>query len=232
MVEDAAQAVLGVVAPRRHLHRLADGNAEASGAVRGSRPGCAGPPRSRRGAGHAARAVRFHQGAAVGFLLEAHLDHVDVDLEPEQGAGETQCRAPLAGAGLGGQLGDALGLVVVSLGDGGVGLVAAGRAGALVLVVDAGRCIEDALQPPRPVQGRRAPHAVDVAHLLGDFDGALGAHLLADQGHREKRRQVLGTDGLAGAGIEHRRQGLRQVGGDVVPTLGYVAFVEQIFDGV
>ena len=58
---------------------------------------------------------------------------------------------------------DALHLVVVGLGDGGVGLVAAGGADALVLVVDVGRRVERLLQPAGADERRRPPDAVDLA---------------------------------------------------------------------
>ena len=87
-------------------------------------------------------AVGLHQRPAVGLLLIADLDHVDLDLDAEQLPGEGERRAPLAGAGLGRQLPDAGLAVVEGLRHGGVRLVAARRADALVLVEDAGRRIE------------------------------------------------------------------------------------------
>ena len=88
--------------------------------------------------------------APVRFLLIAHLDHVDLAFHAEEVAGQGERAAPLAGAGLGGDALDALLLVVVGLGDGRVGLVAAGRADALVLVVDLGRGVRAFLEAARP----------------------------------------------------------------------------------
>src|SRR5208282_6872591 len=70
------------------------------------------------------------------------------------------------------------------------------------------------------IEGRRAPHAVDVADRRRDFDMPLGADLLADERHREEGREVAGPDRLAGARMQHRRRRRRQVGDDVVPGAG------------
>ena len=78
-----------------------------------------------------------------------------------------------------------------------VRLVAAGRADALVLVVDVGRRIERLLEAVGPVERARPVQAVGVADRLGDLDLALGRDLLADEGHREERRQVVRPDRLA-----------------------------------
>ena len=123
-------------------------------------------------------------------------------------------------------------LVVEGLRHGGVGLVAAGGRDALVLVVDARRGLQRLLEAPGPVEGRGAPLPVDVAHRPGNLDLALGGDLLEDQLHREERRQVVRADGLLRPRMQHRRQGLRQVGRDVVPGLRDASFVEDVLDGV
>src|SRR5262249_19105369 len=130
------------------------------------------------------RAVALHQQAAIGLLVVAHLDHVDGAVETEEAAGHREGAAPLAGAGLGRESPDAFLLVVVRLGDGGVRLVAADRAHALVLVVDPGRRLEVLLQAKGAMQRRRPPELVDVAHLVRDVDPAVGAHFLLDDLYR------------------------------------------------
>ena len=177
-------------------------------------------------------AEALHEGAPVGLLLEAHLHHVDHDLEPEEGPGERQGRPPLTRAGLCGDALDALLLVVEGLGDRGVGLVAAGRAHALVFVIDLGRRLQGLLEPTRPIEGRGAPLAVDIAHGPGDLDLALRAHFLLDDGAREDHRQVVRPDGLLGAGMQDRVQRLGQVRVDVVPEAGQLPLVEQEFDRI
>ena len=153
---------------RRHLDRLADRDAQAAGRVRvlgqhrPARVGEVGRARVHR------RAVGLHQHLAVGLLVVGRPHHPDLELEPEQRGRERQRAAPLARAGLGGQLGHALGGVVVGLRHGGVRLVRPGRAAALVLVVDPGRGAQVLLQPPGAEQRRRPPQPVDVEHVVRD----------------------------------------------------------------
>src|SRR5690606_12068452 len=129
-----AEGVLGVVAAAGALDRLADGDAEAAGAVgmlgEDAAADLGGVARSRQAGG----AEGLHVGAPVRLLVIAHTHHEHLDLEAEYGAGESERRAPLPGAGLGADPPDTLFLAVEGLGDGGVGLVAAGGADALVLV--------------------------------------------------------------------------------------------------
>ena len=67
-------------------------------------------------------------------------------------AGEGQRSAPLAGPRLGGQVVDAFHLVVIGLRHGRVRLMAARRAVAFVLEVDAGGRLQNLLQVRRPHQ--------------------------------------------------------------------------------
>ncbi len=209
---------MGVVAPGRHLDRLGDRDPERAGAVRVRGQDLAAGLGLIGRRGDAAGAVALHQRPAIGLLLEADPDHVDVDLEPEQAAGQRQRRAPLAGAGLGRDPGDARLLVVVRLGHRGVRLVAAGRAHALVFVVDPGRGIEEALEPARPVERRRPPQAIDVADRIRDLDRALLAHLLEDQRHREQGCELRGADRLQRPRMQGRRRRPRQIGREIVPV--------------
>ena len=227
MVEDRAQAVLRVVAGGRVLDGLADRHAQRAGAV--GVLGQDGPAvvRRRAGAGHDRGAVRLHQDPPVRLLVVAGPDHVDLDFEVEQGAGERQGAAPLAGPGLGCDPLRAFLLVVEGLRDRGVRLVAAGRAAALVLVVDVGGGVEDLLQPVGPEQRAGPIQAVGLADRPGDLDLALGADLLADQGHREERGEVGRADRLAGPGVEDRCRRDRQVRHDVVPGSRDLVFREQ-----
>ncbi len=169
---------------------------------------------------HAVCAISLHERAPVGLLVIGDLDHVDLDFEAEQRAGEGERRAPLSRAGFGRKPGDALFLVVESLGDRGVRLVAAGGAHALILIENARVRSERLLEPPRAKERRRAPHAVDVADRRRDFDMPLGADLLANERHREEGREVGGPDRLARARMQHRRRRGRQVGDDIVPGAG------------
>jgi hypothetical protein len=150
-------------------------------------------------------------------LVVADLDHVDLQFQAEEHAAESQRAAPLSGAGLGSQPLDALFLVVVSLGDGGIGLVAARLAGAFVLVENLGRGIQRLLQAVGALQYGRPPGGIDILDLFRDIDVALLADFLHDKLHREKRGQVCRAYRLFGGRMEIRRQWFRQVGLNVVP---------------
>ena len=157
VVEHAAERIIGVGVLGGDFDRLGNGDAEAAGRVRRlGENGLAGVGFLAR-AGDAGGAVGFHQRAPVGLLVVAHLDHEDFDFEAEHLPGEGERRAPLPGAGLGRQLGDAGFLVVEGLRHRGVRLVAARRRDALVFVENARRRIEQTV--PAGARGRAAPDA-------------------------------------------------------------------------
>ena len=149
VIEHAAERVLGVVARGGVFHRLADGDAERARRVGILLEDLLARLRVRARARHDLRAPGLHHDPAIGLLLIRDLDHVDLALKPEELTGERQRRAPLARARLRRQSRDFFLLVVVRLRDRGVRLVAAGRAHALVLVVDARRGAERLLESPR-----------------------------------------------------------------------------------
>ena len=109
-------------------------------------------------------------------------------------------------------------LVGVGLRDGAVRLVRAGRGDALVLVVDARGRIEQPLEPVGAVERRRAPEPVHVAHRLRDLDLGLHRDLLADQLHREDRREVVRPGRLHRARVQRRQRLAGQVGEQVDPV--------------
>ena len=158
---------------------------------------------------------RLDEAAPIRLLLIADADHEDLRLEAEEAPGEGQGAPPLARTGLGHEARDAGGAVVEGLRDGRVRLVAAGRADALVLEIDARRGVERLLQRRRPVERAGAVDPVRLTNLLRDLDQRIGAHLLPDQLHREERRQGLRPDRLTRPGVERWRQRLGQVGRDV-----------------
>ena len=165
---------------------------------------------------------RLDHQAAVRLRVVGRSDLPHLALKVVQRAGEGQRRAPLAGAGLGGELGRALLLVVVRLRHGRVRLVGAGRRDALVLVVDARRGAERLLELVGAVQRRRPPLPVHVEHPARDIDVPLGRDLLHDQFHREQRREVVRSHGIHSPGMQRRRRRLREVGHDVVPGGGHL----------
>ena len=168
----------------------------------------------------------LHHRAPVRLLVVGGPDHPDLAVDAVLRAGERQRAAPLAGAGLGGEPLGALGRVVVRLRDGGVRLVRPGRGHALVLVVDARGRVQRLLQPARAVQRGGPPQPVDVEHLGGDVDVGVGGHLLADQLHREQRRQVFRPHRLHRPRVQRRWRRRGQVGHDVVPLAGDLGLIQ------
>ena len=215
VVEHRAERVVALRVLGSDLDRLGDRDAERAGRVVGLR--AAGLGEVARRAVHG-RAPRLHHRAPVGLLVVARADHPDLALEPEQRARERERRPPLARAGLGRELLDPGLGVLVGLRDRRVDLVRAGRGDALVLVEDARGGVERLLEPVRAVQRRRAPQAVGVANGVGDRDLGLHRDLLADQAHREDRRQVVGPGGLARARAQRRQRRPREVGQEVDPV--------------
>jgi hypothetical protein len=100
-------------------------------------------------------------------------------------------------------------LIIEGLGHGCIGLVAAHRRGALVLIIDVRRGTERLLQAPGADERGRPPQLIDLAHLFRDLDKALFAHFLQDQIHREEHRQEIGCHRLHGLRVQHRRRGHR-----------------------
>ena len=211
VVEHAAQRVLRVVVRGGVLDGLRDGDAERAGRVGVFLQDVAAGLGEVRRAGVDLRAVGLHHHAPVGLLVVADAHHVDGALEAHEPAREREGGAPLACPGLGRQAPDALLAVVVRLRDGGVRLVAAGGRDALVLVVDVGRGVEELLEAPGAEQGRRAPEAVDLAHLVRDGDDGLSRDLLLDDLLREraarKPRARLAPASPGGAAARARTAG-------------------------
>ena len=86
------------------------------------------------GAGSDGSTIGAHHLTAERLLLVAHLDHVDLAIQPEVAAGHGERRAPLAGTRLSGHAFQALLLGVVGLRNGAVQLVAAAGVIALKLM--------------------------------------------------------------------------------------------------
>jgi hypothetical protein len=160
VVEHAAQGIAGF--PAGVAHRCFDGfgngDAQAARRVGIFFQGFLSGFGFRAGGCDALAAPGFHHGFAVGLLVEADADHEHLAGQPVLGAGKGEGAAPLAGAGFGGDVLDAENLVVIGLGDGRVGLVAARRAQAFIFKVNFRRCAQRLSQKPWPgSMGRRPP---------------------------------------------------------------------------
>ena len=205
------------------LDGLADGDAEAAWAFRILRPNLAPVFGLVAGAGMHRRAPGVHEHPAIGLLLVADLDHIDIAFQAKQPARQRQGRTPLARARFSGEPFGAGDLVVISLRHGGVGLVAAGGAGAFVFVINVRRGLERLLEAHRAQQRRRPPERVNVADLVGDRDPAVGAHFLFDEVFRENRQQGFRRYRLFGARMQRRRQRFRKVRQQIIPLFGNVS---------
>ena len=179
--------------------------------------GAAGLGDVRWGAVHG-RAPGLHHRASIGLLVVARPHHPDLALQAEQPARERERRAPLTGTGLGRELLDPGGSVLVSLRHSGIRFVRAGRGAPLVLVIDVSGRIELALEPERAVQWRRAPQLVGIAHRFGNLDLRLGGDLLLDQAEREQGREVVRSGRLLRAGMKRGRRVARQIRHQVDPV--------------
>ena len=165
----------------------------------------------------AAESLDHHPAVRLRVVRSADLPHLA--LEAEHRAGHRQRRAPLPGAGLGGQPAYALLGVVERLRHRGIRLVAAGRADALVLVVDVRRRAERLLEPVRPVQAARAATA---GRSRGPPRGCRTYRSVVTSCrisvHREERREIGGPDRLTRRRMQVRRRRGGQVGDQVVPV--------------
>ncbi len=92
----------------------------------------------------------LHHDLAVRLLFVAHLDHVHLAIQIEDGTRKAERAAPLAGARLGGEPFDTLLGVVVRLRHGGIGFVATRGAHPLVFEIDLRGCAERAFESFRP----------------------------------------------------------------------------------
>ncbi len=233
VIEHGAQRVVHIRVLHGHLDRLRDGDTQRTGRIRVHGQHVA--TGFGQGAGrlvHGA-AVGLHEDAAVRLLVVADADHEHLDVDPVECACDRHGAAPLAGAGLGRDLGDPLELVVVRLRDGGVGLVRAGRAHALVLVedLDALRQAEVAFELACAKQGRGPVRLVDVDDRTRDVDPAIHRHLLLEALHGEQLGHDLADlvrselDAVRRDDLGRRRR-ILQIRNHVVPSLGDPGLIE------
>ena len=232
LVEDAAQHVAVARGGGGDLHGLGNGAAQRTGGAGVLLQNFPADGGGLRGRGSDRGAVGPHDFPAEGLLLVADLYHIHLAVQTQVCASHGQGRAPLAGAGLGGNTFEALLLGIIGLGNGAVQLVGAGGIVALKLVVDFGGGAQGLFQAVGPYQGRGTVHLVEIQDLLGNGDlPVIIVQLLADQLVAEHRAQVLKAHGLSGAGIQQGSGLDLHVSPDIVPCLGHLIFGEINFVG-
>ena len=95
-----------------------------------------------------------------------------------------------------------------------------------VLVKDFRWRAQQLLQAVRAIKRARSIESIRIAHRLRNLNFAFARHLLADQGHREERRKVIGAERLPCLRIQRRVLRPREVRRDVVPALRQFRLVE------
>ena len=221
MVQHRTEGVAAVGGVHGQLHSLADGGAQRTLVV-----GILGEDILAGAGTHRRRcddlcAVGLHDAAAIGLLLVRYLDHIYGCLEAEHLGCIAQRGAPLAGAGLGGDIGDALFLAVVCLRQGAVELVAAHGAHALVLEIDVALGADSLFQAVGANQRGRAVRFIEVTNFLRNVDPAVGlVELLLRCLSGENMCEVVYSDGLLCAGVQHGQRLVGHVCLDVIPLSG------------
>ncbi len=114
--------------------------------------------------------------------------------------------------------------VVVSLCNGGVGLVASWRADAFVLVIDFGRRLQSFLQSKGSEERSGSPKLIDVPHLFGNVYPSVFAELLSNDLFGINQGDDSGSR-CPFVRLYCRRQWLRHVGQYAVPLLRYFFFI-------
>ena len=227
MVQHGAEGILGIFPGGSIFQGLADGDAEGAGGVRHVLQHLAAEGGVRAGAGDDFRAIGVHHDLAVRLLVKGDAYHVDLAFQAEFMGGKGKGAAPLPGPGLGGEAFDAFPLVVIGLGHGAVGLVAAGRRDAFVLEIDFRLGAQGRFQGCCPHQRRRAPDTVNFLYFQRDIDPAFIAHLLFQQTHGKDRGQLFRTHRLFGLRIKGRRHAVWDIGHDVIPLGRHFIFIEK-----
>ncbi len=225
LVEDAAQHIAVAGGGGGLFHRLADGAAQGTGGAGMLGQDAAAHLGLHRRGGRHRGTVDPHDLPAEGLLLIGALDHIDLAVQAQIGAGHGEGGAPLTGSRLGGRRIIKKLFGVVGLGDGAVELVAAGGVVALEFIVDPGGGLEFFLQAVGPDQGGRSIHFVEIPDFIrdGNFPGIV-VQFLADELITEDGAQILVAHGLAGGRVEQRGGLVLHVRPDVVPGAGQFLF--------
>ena len=225
VIEHGAEDVAAIGCRDRLFHRLGDRAAQR--AARAGELGEDLPARLGRigGRGNDVGAVGTDDLLAVWLLLGGHLDHVHVEVQPEECRRHGERRAPLPRARLGRNRRQPLLLCVVRLRRRGVELVRAGRVVALKFVVNFGGRVQQLFQEIRSYKGRGTEGAVEVADAVGNADVLVRlVEFLIDALVAEHGTQVVLGAGLHGRGIDEGRVLRLHVRFNIIPCLRHLLF--------
>ncbi len=203
MVHHGAERIFAARRGSSQFDGLGDSRAERARMVRLTGDDIfAGAGGHRRRTGDSS-AESAHDRTAVGLLLHRYLHLINGALKTKSLGRITECRAPLTGAGLCGDIRHAFLLAVVTLRNGGVELVRTQRVDTLVLEIDMGGGAECFLQLIGAHERRGAVVAVTAQHLFWDiYPGVLRVQFLLGALAGKQMRQVISRKRLAGLRIQ------------------------------
>ena len=207
MVEHGAQGIFAVGRGEGQFHGLRDGAAQGALVVGIlGKDILAGTGAHGRG-GSDGGTEGLHDGTAVGLLVVAHFHHVYGAVQAELLGGIAEGAAPLAGAGFGGDVGDAFFLGIVGLCQGRIELVAAGGAHALILEIDVGGGAQGFFQLVGTHQRGATVGRILLAYRLRDGNPLIGlVQFLTGALFHKHRVEVFGLQGLLGGGVQERKR--------------------------
>ncbi len=227
MVQNASERIPRILAGHGIFNSFADGNPKAPRGVRIFFQNLSACIRVLARAGHAGRTPGVHHQAAVGLLVIADPDHVDLALQAEETACEAEGASPLTRTRFGCNSFDAEDFVVIGLGDGCIRFVAPRGAHSFILVVNPRRGPQGLFQGIGSLERRGSPDKKLFHHLFRNVDPSLLAHFLFNQIHRKHGGQVFGTDRFSCRRVDDRLKRTRQIGLDVVPLPRNVIFTQK-----
>ncbi len=219
MIENRAERILTVRRSHGKLHGFGYSRTERTLIVRVLRNNLSSGLGRHTRRGYNLSAISLHDGATVWLLMIRHLDHIHGQFKAEVTGGKRQSRTPLARTGLGGYIGHALLLAVVSLRYGGIQLMRPYRTHTLVFEIYMCRSIERFFKTAGTHQRSRTPYTVHLAHLFRYLYPAVGiVKLLTRHLLGEERKQILRLHRLLGDGVKQRPRLAGHIGHHIVPS--------------
>ena len=227
MVEHRTQGVLAARRHRGQLNGLRDSGTQRAGMVGVTRDDILTGTGRHRGRTRHSSPEGAHDRRAVGLLLHRYLHLINGSLQAEYRSRIGQGGAPLSGTGLGGDIGRALLLGIVALGQGRVDLVGTQGIHRLVLEIDVCRRLQRLFQGIGAHQRRTAIGFIFVHHLVGDGDEIMfGVQFLDAALAREDVGQIVHTQRLLGGRMKRGHGLVGHIGLNVIPCCGQLVLLQ------